>query len=285
MLLEEMGIIQRYDFKELLNRIEKSFGEQTSSQIKDAIYARGDRGDSEINMYDIINSNAELSLMFVGGFDGGYYKKSLEAILKKGQYLGDTVLDIGCNNGLLTCCLAKLFPEKHFCGIDIVEKGIEVAKELKARYRLDNIEFRVSKAADEIGSFDTVFMSKIAHELIALDSDDIDWTQDRNGLVDYFKKESLATANIISNKLNENGFLIAVERFPYDIWSYGYVKALAEAGLYTIDDEYDKISFTTLGEREQMPLIIASKQVINQDAVNLRFESILDELDRQFYSR
>ena len=57
----------------------------------------------------------------------------------------DTVLDVACGPGILTCALAER--ALHATGIDVTPAMIERAKELQQERRLDNITWKIGKAA------------------------------------------------------------------------------------------------------------------------------------------
>jgi SAM-dependent methyltransferase len=53
------------------------------------------------------------------------------------------LLDVGCDNGVLTCFYAKLFPDSEVVGIDLYESSIDRAKELAEKLSLNNVSFQV----------------------------------------------------------------------------------------------------------------------------------------------
>lgn len=50
-------------------------------------------------------------------------------------------LDLGCENGIILCCLAALNPQARFIGVDPCEPAIRVARERASELGLQNVEF------------------------------------------------------------------------------------------------------------------------------------------------
>ncbi|MFH1431985.1 MAG: class I SAM-dependent methyltransferase [archaeon] len=104
-----------------------------------------------------ISENSGVSIM-------GYGNKSsqdtrFDALMKIGGMSGKTVLDIGCGRGdFARRATEKGIMFKKYLGTDIVQKMIDIAKEMNS---MNNTEFRVLDILDtqELLSFDYVLMS------------------------------------------------------------------------------------------------------------------------------
>jgi len=59
-----------------------------------------------------------------------------------------TILDLGCGNGLTTIDLAKRFQNCHFLGLDFIPEMIDAANNKKEELGLKNIEFKVASATN-----------------------------------------------------------------------------------------------------------------------------------------
>lgn len=73
-----------------------------------------------------------------------------------------SVLEVGCGTGLNLLPMAAQYPGAEFVGVDLAEQPIRMAKELAARFGLNNIRFHqadINEMADDFGRFDYV----IAH--------------------------------------------------------------------------------------------------------------------------
>lgn len=102
-------------------------------------------------------------------FDGEKYKKASRHQKSWGNRLiselslsgAETILDLGCGDGVLTARLASLVPDGRVLGIDASEGMIAAAKQLEG----DNLSFHVMDI-DEIdfdADFDVVFSNAALH--------------------------------------------------------------------------------------------------------------------------
>lgn len=67
------------------------------------------------------------------------------------------VLEVGCGTGLNLLPMAAAFPAAEFVGVDLAEQPIRMAKELAARFGLNNVRFHqadINEMADDFGEFD-----------------------------------------------------------------------------------------------------------------------------------
>ena len=97
-------------------------------------------------------------------------KKDYPDILKEieEEYF-DTLLDVGCGPAPMLSLLSAKYPDKHYTGIDLTEKMIEVAKEKN----LPNTKFLVGDAENlpfNDNSFDIIICSMSAHHYPSIQS-------------------------------------------------------------------------------------------------------------------
>ena len=71
-----------------------------------------------------------------------------------------TVLDLACGTGILTCALAKKFPNSRIVGIDLQEEYLNYARIKKNENNLKNVEF-YEKSAEDVneGEYDLITTS------------------------------------------------------------------------------------------------------------------------------
>ncbi len=280
-ILEVMGIVQSESMDDLFNSIESKCGTELAKQIEECIYQRGEAdGSGGDQIYKLMNSSVESAIAVTGGYDGGYIKKCLGRLNKYPSCMGKRVADIGCNNGLLTCCLAKAYPESCFYGFDKNVSSIAIANEMAEDYGVKNASFSVSPFFDITGTYDTVFMSKVVHEIV--DVEEIDLTQSRREVVEQYINLFTPIAKTIRKCLSDDGSLIAIERFPYIIETYGYIKTLCQAGLDINISENKPIVFKTVDGREELPFIIGDVGTSDMDAIDKYFNVLLDKLDQDY---
>jgi 2-polyprenyl-3-methyl-5-hydroxy-6-metoxy-1,4-benzoquinol methylase len=79
---------------------------------------------------------------------------------------GIQVLDVGCGSGRALNTMAQIFPNSHFTGYDISEKGIAAAQAEAAAIGLSNVSFKVQDVAcfDECECYDLVTAFDAIHD-------------------------------------------------------------------------------------------------------------------------
>lgn len=70
------------------------------------------------------------------------------------------ILDLACGTGILTCALAKKFPNSTVVGVDLQEEYLEYARAKKIKYNIKNVEF-CQRSAEETkgGNYDLITAS------------------------------------------------------------------------------------------------------------------------------
>ena len=72
------------------------------------------------------------------------------AIIKSEFKIGDSLLEIGCGNGRLTCLLALIYPNVQIVAMDQCENAISIAKQRASSLGIKNIEFIADAAIHAI---------------------------------------------------------------------------------------------------------------------------------------
>lgn len=78
------------------------------------------------------------------------------------------VLDAGCGSGHRIANVAEFFTKCNFLGIDISEKSLEIANDLKNKKNLQNLQFQnhdVMNGVEILGKFDLVLCMGVLHHL------------------------------------------------------------------------------------------------------------------------
>ena len=100
----------------------------------DAMNDRAQRGPGP-PLYEAKNASLDLSLDIASRFDGDFSRKYLKWFLGEGFGAPKSILDIGCESGLLTCFYASVYPDAEVLGIDRCMTAIARAEELQYRSR------------------------------------------------------------------------------------------------------------------------------------------------------
>ena len=134
--------------------------------------------------YRFKNQTLEAGLTFSGAFSGEILRKMCaeadahpECFIPKAEISetsGPKILEVGCDCGILSCFLAKRFPEAEVLGLDRCSESIAAAKELAERLKLTNVRFIAGTPGDLTAQsevpgnlhpgFDTVVSLRTMHE-------------------------------------------------------------------------------------------------------------------------
>ena len=133
---------------------------------------------------------------------------------------GDKVLDVGCGNGVVAMDIASKRKNSFILGVDINNENIKIAKKIKDKRSLNNVNFICSdiNIQDHISS-DVVILSNILEHI----------------------KERTSFLRMIVKKSGAKTFLIRVPLFERD-WQLALRK---ELGIYYFSDLDHEIEHTT----------------------------------------
>ena len=168
-LFKKMGLTNCIKAEKFWRGLVRQFADKAESLLS-SIEQRGSGIHS--NVYSIKNSSIDFANAVASQFDINKLKSFSVWFLNENLTIGDAVLEVGCDNGILTCALASVFPLISFVGIDPCAEAIAVATERARRLGLSNIEFRVadlerySLEADQ-KKFPAIIAVAVFHELIA----------------------------------------------------------------------------------------------------------------------
>ena len=81
-----------------------------------------------------------------------------------------TIVDVGCDNGVLTCFYALLFPESIVVGVDLHAEAVKCGTKLARMLKLVNVQFEQASIGEFVGTHnrgfaDLVTLTAIGEEL------------------------------------------------------------------------------------------------------------------------
>ena len=237
---EELGISPAADWDELCRRCEAVSGLTYIQQVMKIV---NDRGQSKKGLdkalYNKKNTNFGFALTFTGGVDYNYLSNLFDWILKNEKYFGATILDVGCDIGIVSCFLGRLFPDKQIIAIDKFEKSIAIAQKLSEKLNVKNVVFKRTDVAKVDGVFDTVFSSRTMHENVG--STSLDMSRDLQQICDTHKELASAYSRELTRLVAFGGFLVSCERCEIDPAFAGWMLALNEREYSLINDSYSQL--------------------------------------------
>lgn len=233
--------------EEFWDELERNHDENILDQLDDAFITHQEGGEDRL--YDVKNQNLLLSLN-VSNFSADLYQKYFEWFIHHIMHTPERILDLGCDNGIVLCFYAMLFPDSKVIGIDRNPNGLQCAQELAKKLKLTNVTFlkmdyRKILEYFSRNSFDLITSLRSFHEMIG-----------------EFSEEPLERDYLLGNvhSLLKDGSsefitcerLVGMESFA--MWK----DLLNKAGLKI--QESDFIDFHEIGQEQQIPIIVASRQ-------------------------
>lgn len=194
--------------------------------------AEKERSIDQTELYDFMNQNFTLSMIFHSFSDAEISFRTCSWINDHRDLFSGSILDTGCGNGIVTCFIAKIFPESRVVGVDRSKNSIAIANEIKAKLNLENVTFIYDILGTSVSSdFNTVFSSRTVHENTTVKLTRYKYLQFDEQVAAYLSLYS-EYIKTIANKLVDGGRFISFERFDScDTDYYGFLKALNMSGL------------------------------------------------------
>ena len=240
-------------------QLEKASDKQTARDFMLTIDKRIKSGCSDNDtFYPLKNKNLQFSLALSSAYDADIIRKACNWISKNKELFGGTILEVGCDCGVMSCFLAKTFPDSQITAIDRCQKGIDNAVLLAEKLDVHNVQFKCADLNDVNGLYDTVFSMRTVHENHT-DRGSEDLLNELDEQATVFQKSLHSYAETLSMKLSENGLLISIERMGRNALLLGWMKALEEAGLTFALNQYEELICKELGEDSVFEAFVSYK--------------------------
>lgn len=213
-------------------------------------------------IYSLKNKNLDISIAISSIFNYKYYFNFMEYVFKNDDALGNKILDIGCDSGILTCYLALKFPNKQIVGVDKCEEGISCANELADKFNLKNIRFICAEIGEINEKFDTVISSRTFNE------NNTKVFGNRFFLLDYTSQKKLAIdvntaySKNISELVDDNGCFISVERIGMNALLLGWMYALNGEHLVPLFETFEYKNSGDHGDDNKFAFMVFKKNDI-----------------------
>lgn len=243
----------------------------TVDTLKQALQNRAP-GLATNELYMLKNQSLKLSLDFAS-YSADLYRRFFNWLMATPQQGSKRWLDVGCDNGIVTCFLATLFPESEVVGVDIEEKAISCATELGNQLGLTNVRFLQSDIRHLDGlfagnSFDRIVSVRSFHEILGEMDSPIQYWTTKELLERDTKTENQQVLQAVHGLLrDESSEMMTFERLPTMSSTAVWVNELQQAGLYVDWDRADFIQFHEVGEMQKMPVLVCGINPTGTDNV------------------
>ncbi|MGN1329402.1 MAG: methyltransferase domain-containing protein [Eubacterium sp.] len=242
----------------LAYRTDKNYATKVATELN----ARG-TGQSAGNavFYKMKNESLEASIYISAAFDGGLFRHLGNMIIDNPELFSGRVIDMGCDCGIVTCFIAKMYPECKITGVDINESAVENARKLAQRLELSNVDFvcsdvyeyKAEEKADTICSFRGLL------DICYAKTTSLPFFGERTKRENMYCEAFSDFAKAMSDNLNDNGKVISVERYTADYGWLGWMLALQENGIYTVSEKCMEMRASDISSVKDYSVTFAQK--------------------------
>lgn len=222
--------------------------------------AQGQNSDNDY-FYRLKNKSLDGSLCVSAAFDSGLFRHLGNMIIDSTEYFHGTVLDVGCDCGLVTCFIAQQYPNCHVVGVDKNELAVNNAKALAEKLGLGNVEFVTADIydfeLDEKASVVTSFRGLL--DIAQKQTSGVSVIGERSEREKAYQQAFLPLATAISNNLTDDGSVISVERYTALYGWLGWMQALAEAGISPVLNECARMVAQDISSKKEYSVSFAQK--------------------------
>lgn len=222
--------------------------------------AQGQNSDNEY-FYKLKNRTLDGSLCVSAAFDSGLFRHLGNMIIDGKEYFHGTVLDIGCDCGLVSCFIAQQYPECKVVGVDKNEAAVNNAKELAERLGLANAEFVTADIydfnLDEKADVATSFRGLL--DIAQRQTSGVSVIGERSAREGAYQQAFLPLATAIGNNLKDGGTVISVERYTAMYGWLGWMQALAENGICPIVEQCARMVAQDISSAKDYSVTFAQK--------------------------
>lgn len=296
---KELDIRPAKNSSRFWRKIEEQFGVDTRRRLDSIIEDRTDN-DGRGDIYSAKNQNLALSVAF-SRWSADLYRRYLEWFVTHIPRSPRAILDVGCDNGVVTCFYAWRYPEATIVGMDINASGIRCARELARTIGVSNVAFvesDIAHAGQHFGEgyFDVVTSLRSFNEIVGIPHFPPHWRKDDIAF-DPGPAEPVLLG--VQSVIDEEGILVSADRF-FGVLIDGLVWWATKLGTIGLNVDWgasDWLDFHEVGYRQYMPLIVAGGAIptgsIVEGAVSLYMkgnhalsssdEGILYELEAELF--
>lgn len=240
---------------EFMKRLDLKYFKNTKDFVADLMYktdkeyttevatflnsrALGQNSDND-SFYRLKNKTLAGSLCVSAAFDSGVFRHIGNMLVDNSDLLCGTVLDIGCDCGIVTCFMASENPDTKFIGVDKNELAVNNAKELAESLGLKNVEFVTADvydfALEEKANAVTSFRCLL--DIAQTQTKGVSVIGERGEREARYAEAFSPLAKAVCDNLTDGGTVISVERYTALYGWLGWMSALSNNGVNPLSDK------------------------------------------------
>lgn len=240
---------------EFMKRLDLKYFKNTKDFVADLMYktdkeyttevatflnsrALGQNSDND-SFYRLKNKTLAGSLCVSAAFDSGVFRHIGNMLVDNSELLCGTVLDIGCDCGIVTCFMASENPDTKFIGVDKNELAVNNAKELAESLGLKNVEFVTADiydfALEEKANAVTSFRCLL--DIAQTQTKGVSVIGERGEREARYAEAFSPLAKAVCDNLTDGGTVISVERYTALYGWLGWMSALSNNGVNPLSDK------------------------------------------------
>lgn len=238
--MQEVGLKYIKSTNDFLTGLAIRTNKDYTQKIAQELNSRASRQNSSNSyFYQIKNEHFDGSIFVSAAFDGGVFRHIGNLILDNPEIFKGKVVDFACDCGIVTCFIAKMYPDCHVVGIDINQLAVDNAIKLAEKLKLNNVEFicsnvydvKLEEKADTLTSFRGLL------DVCMKNTSGLPFFGERKWREEQYKNAFLDYAEVMKANLNEGGYVLCVERYTAEYGWQGWLEALKEKGINAVTDK------------------------------------------------
>lgn len=236
--MKEIGLRYFKNSNEFITSLALKTDKKYVNDVAEELNARAEGVPKDSStFYALKNRGLEGSLCISAAFDGGVFRHIGNMIIDGADMFKGEVLDLCCDCGIVTCFMAKCFPESSFTAIDINEAAIKNAKELAEKVGVSNVEFICSDVyeLDLKKQFDCVTSFRSLLDAADKMTKGLNYIGERAAREETYEKAFTPFAEVVSKHLKDGGSFLSVERYTAEYGWLGWLQALEAQGICATD--------------------------------------------------
>lgn len=258
-----------------VKRGRKRFG-KTFDEMMFVIEARA-HGSIE-DPYEIKNSSLDLSLYVAEYSSSAIWRAFAQWLIGEERPTPQSVLDLGCESGVLTCLLASMWPASKVVGVDRSEAAIVAARELAVRLKLENVTFERIDGPEfltgQLSKFSLITAILSMHEILQLPNGrkPFHWEEPYCSLeqirLTSVDEPAIALLKQVRGALTPGGQFLSLDRSPTSATTWWYAQCLEKAGLSVSIRRSYKVEAKAAFGTQKLPIIVTERTCEARKKIN-----------------